>query len=515
MQEIAEPSAVTTENRPSTAGMTTKVVKGSLWTLFGQVAPLAVSLVATPFTIRLLGAEGYGVLILVGLIPTYLGFADLGMGLASTKFASEAYAAGDAGREARTVRTAAVIALCASVPVGLLVFLFSERIVTLFNVPEHLLWEASMALKVAAFTFVLNFLNSIFNTPQLTRLRMDLNTFVTSGFRILGIAATPIVIYLGGGILGAVAVLCVASLLTLAGHIYVSGRLLPPLFDITLDRNAIRPLLKFGGALVGAGVVGVLLVNAEKGILSVILSTTALAYYYVAFTLVNMMTMFSGAMVQSLLPAFSQLQGLERRQQLHSLYSRGIWMNVVWLIPISVFLALVAKPFFTLWAGEDFGRESTLPFYVMLFGIIFNVVAYLPHALILSSGRTDVIAKLYMLEIVPYISLVWLLTRSFGVAGAAAAWSIRAIVDAALMFGIANRIVGVEFQWRRSKPFLAACALILTPTPFALLNQEMMVFAIPLVIAASLVYIVIVWRTLLLNDELTWLSKRFYGKLRR
>src|SRR4029079_17936834 len=98
---------------PSTAGMTTKVVKGSLWTLAGQVAPIAFSFVATPFTIRLLGAEGYGVLILVGLIPSYLGFADFGMGLGSTKFASEAYAAGDGEREARIVRTAALIAFLA------------------------------------------------------------------------------------------------------------------------------------------------------------------------------------------------------------------------------------------------------------------------------------------------------------------------------------------------------------------------------------------------------------------
>lgn len=75
--------------------MTTKVVKGSLWTLAGQVAPLAVSLVATPFVIRLLGAESYGVLILIGLIPTYLGFAAFGMSMASTKFGSEAYAEGD------------------------------------------------------------------------------------------------------------------------------------------------------------------------------------------------------------------------------------------------------------------------------------------------------------------------------------------------------------------------------------------------------------------------------------
>jgi len=34
---------------PSTAGMTTKVVKGSMWTLAGQVAPLFATLVATPF----------------------------------------------------------------------------------------------------------------------------------------------------------------------------------------------------------------------------------------------------------------------------------------------------------------------------------------------------------------------------------------------------------------------------------------------------------------------------------
>jgi len=48
--------------------MTTKVVKGSLWTLAGQVAPLGVSLVTMPFVIRMLGAESGGVLILVGLI---------------------------------------------------------------------------------------------------------------------------------------------------------------------------------------------------------------------------------------------------------------------------------------------------------------------------------------------------------------------------------------------------------------------------------------------------------------
>ncbi|MBK7801073.1 MAG: oligosaccharide flippase family protein [Chloracidobacterium sp.] len=118
--------------------MTTKVVKGSLWTLAGQVAPLGVSLFTTPFVIRLLGSEGYGVLILVGLIPTYFAFADFGMGIASTKFASEAYAAGDSEKEARTVRTAALIALIVSLPVAAAIFIFSNAAIAAFNVPAHL-----------------------------------------------------------------------------------------------------------------------------------------------------------------------------------------------------------------------------------------------------------------------------------------------------------------------------------------------------------------------------------------
>ncbi|HCA58975.1 MAG TPA: hypothetical protein DEP46_13465, partial [Blastocatellia bacterium] len=146
------------------------VVKGSLWTLAGQVAPLAVSLVATPFVIRLLGAESYGVLILIGLIPTYLGFADFGMSMASTKFGSEAYAEGDEEKEARIVRTAALIALMTSVPVAAALIIFASPVIALFNVPEALQAEAVTALRIAAVTFVINFLCGIFNTPQLARL---------------------------------------------------------------------------------------------------------------------------------------------------------------------------------------------------------------------------------------------------------------------------------------------------------------------------------------------------------
>ncbi|KXK07286.1 MAG: polysaccharide biosynthesis protein [Acidobacteria bacterium OLB17] len=494
---------------PSTAGMTTKVVKGSLWTLAGQVAPLGASLIATPFTIRLLGSEGYGVLILITLIPTYLGFADMGMSIASTKFGSEAYAAGDPEREARTVRTAALIALCAAIPVAIVVFFASAKLVTLFNVPEHLLWEASMALKVAAVTFVVNFMNQIFNTPQLDRLRMDLNTFVTSGFRILGVIATPIVIYLGFGILGAVTVLLVAALLTLAGHIYTSGRLLPELYSLTLDRTIIRPLLKFGGPLALAAVASLTLLNAEKGILPMLVSVEMLAYYSVAFTFASMAIMFGNSLVQSLVPSFSQLWSTGRNPELEELFLRAVFLNLIVLVPGLVVLAVASRTFFSAWAGPSFGENSTHPFFILLGGLLFIIPSYVPFSLLLSMGKSNLFAKLYLIELIPYFVMLYFLTRAFGILGAAAAWAILGTFNGLFYFRLTlpTMELSASLPTERIKWLLIA-VLTLVPGLGAFSVLGMSKVTVATVGSTLAVYGVIVGFKVLTLHERTWLLKK-------
>ncbi|MFL6373586.1 MAG: lipopolysaccharide biosynthesis protein, partial [Pyrinomonadaceae bacterium] len=173
---------------------TTKVVKGTLWTLIGQAAPLTASFVCTPILIRLLGSESYGVYVLISLIPVYLQIADIGMGMASTKFGSEAFGSGERVREAELVRTAAVITLCASTPVGLALVLFAPSVAQLLNVPIALQNVAVVCIRIASVTFVLNLLNNVLNTPQLSRLRMDLNSLVVAIPRMVGILLTPLIL---------------------------------------------------------------------------------------------------------------------------------------------------------------------------------------------------------------------------------------------------------------------------------------------------------------------------------
>ena len=498
---------------PSTAGMTTKVVKGSLWTLAGQVAPLAVSLVATPFVIRMLGAESYGVLILVGLIPTYLGFADFGMSMASTKFGSEAYAEGDEEKEARIVRTAALSALMTSVPVAAALIIFASPVIALFNVPEALQAEAITALRIAAVTFVINFLCGIFNTPQLARLRMDLNTFINAGSRILGLIATPIVLYLGYGIIGAVTVLLAASLLNLLGHLVASRKHLLTLFGLRIEPSLLPAMAKFGFGVIAAGIAGLLLANVEKGVLSSLGSVKELAFYSVAFIVASSITMFSSAMSQSLMPAFSQLNGSDPdNASLRFLFSTVVRLNIMWLLPASVFLILVAEPFFTIWAGPEFGQGSTAPFYVLLIGLSFHVITYIPFTLLMAVGRSDLIAKIYWAELLPYLLLVWTLVAQYGAVGAATAWSIRIIADCLILLFATRWLTGIRLE------LLPILRILLTGSILMVPGILMFVSSLP-ISAIGLVYLLfaglygfLLWRFVFTESEIDWLRLRFSGR---
>ena len=73
-----------------------QVAAGGAWGLGGQLAVLLATVLATPFTIRLLGPSRYGAWGLLQAALPWAALADLGMaGTVRTKFAAERYTDGD------------------------------------------------------------------------------------------------------------------------------------------------------------------------------------------------------------------------------------------------------------------------------------------------------------------------------------------------------------------------------------------------------------------------------------
>jgi O-antigen/teichoic acid export membrane protein len=252
-------------------------------------------------------------------------------------------------------------------------------------------------------------------------------------------------------------------------------------------------------------------VSAERLILTERTSVEQLGYYAVAYMLTNAVTLFGVSMAQSSIPAFSQVFSPEKREQLLTLYSRVLRISIFSLLPLITILFVIARPFFAVWAGPDFARESTVPFYILLCAMIFNLNSYVPAALVMAAGRSDIFAKLYWIELVPYILAAIVLTGAYGAVGAAAAWSLRTIMDALAFFWLAKRVGGARINSKQMYSQLAASAAVLSPP--IILTVMFSEFGDRTNVAALLVslaiYAVLMWKWILNTEEKRWLITRF------
>lgn len=501
-------AAIQVDSTETQNHVATQVVRGSLWNLGGQGAILIASLLATPFTIRLLGTESYGIFTLFNVLISSLAFADLGMGAASTRFASESYARNDLREETSIVWTCALLGLAPVLFVCLISFPLAPFLVDhFFHLASTPREAAILALRIIPLAFVARSLAGIFNTPQIVRLRLDSYSLITAGTSIIQMLLAPVLLAQGGGLVALAVLLSGMSILTALLHLLVARRLVPAIFPPRIQWKSAKPLLRFGGPIVASYVASMILMNAEKILLTTFASMSALAHYSVAFTFSSLLAIIPTALGQSLYPALSRLQADEDRAPLQKLYVRVVRGNLMWVLPVALVMCIGAKPFFTLWAGEEYGRASVVPFYILVIGLAANVLAYAPNNLLMALHKGHLLAKLNFIQLLPYLALMAVSTYYFGIIGAALIYSLRLFIDALIVFALADRYIAT------SRPFLSgerifyatACAVLLMPVAFLIYGTTAL---LPLALALTLslaIYSLLIWTKVLTSEEQGWI----------
>ncbi len=417
------------------------VARSGLWAIGGQLSVLGATLIAAPFTIRLLGPARYGLWSLLQSVLGYFRIADLGMATASTKFAADRYARGDSAGEATVIWTALAVTVMLTGAAALAAGIAAPFLVSqVLHVRSSLRPDAVLAFRLVSAAAVAYAVSASVSTPQQVRLRWGSLTVATSGPVVLQIAGAPVVLAVTAGGLPAV-----AALMTVAGaaaailNFAVGARLQPGLRRPRLAAGVLGPMARYGGALAIFGFAAIPLATAERFLLAHFRSPTVVAYYVVAAALGSLLAVIPAAVSQPVFPALTRLASQARMVEYRRLYHqvlRGVFLVVT---PSALVLAFVARPFLGLWAGPTYAAHSAVPFYVLLAGLWFSTLAYMPASQLLASGRTSTLAAINVAELVPYLLVAALLTDAFGALGAAAAWSIRATADSLVLFAVVAR----------------------------------------------------------------------------
>jgi O-antigen/teichoic acid export membrane protein len=155
--------------------------------------------------------------------------------------------------------------------------------------------------------------------------------------------------------------------------------------------------------------------------------------------------------------------------------------------------------------GPDFGRESIFPFYILLIGVFFSLLVYIPNTILISAGKSSLFAKVYLLEVLPYAVITYLLIQWAGILGAAMAWSLREIVNAITFIYFTRRHMGLSVNLGLQLRTLGAGFLVfLPPALIAFLHNNSSVWVFVTLPFSLAGYTWLIWNRFLETEEKSW-----------
>lgn len=421
-----------------------RMLRDSLLNIGGQAVPLAVGIVSLPLIIQGLGPDRFGILALVLAALGHIAVLDLGVGRALTRSVAERVARAPAEIPSLLwtgVILQSALGLLGAGAVAALAPLTVERVL---GVPVALRGEAEAAMRVLALAVPAITLSAPFRGFLEGTRRFDLLNAIAAPTGV-GTYVFPLAGVLAGvslpWIVASLVALRLLVLVLLAG---ASLATLPALRrTVAFAPAAASRLLTFGGWLTVSNLAAVVLTGADRFLIAALLPMAMVTYYSAPYDLVTRLWIVSSSVALAFFPAASALDPRRDREQLQILLAHTVRSLFLMLLPIALVLSALAPDVLTWWLGADFAVEGSTVLRLLAAGVLVNALAQAPHTILLASGRPDIPAKLHLLEAPLYCALAWWLIQSHGIAGAAAAWLVRATLDAALMF-LAARRVGVD-----------------------------------------------------------------------
>lgn len=199
-------------------------------------------------------------------------------------------------------------------------------------------------------------------------------------------------------------------------------------------------MIQYGFWIAVASALGPLLMYFDQLVISTVLGIALLPFYTIPFNALGKLALFPSSLSSVLFPTFSAMQVREDWERIDEYFVRANRYLLTTLMPILFVLYVWAPTIFSLWIGAEFASQVTLPFHILILGYGVALLAPLGGVLLEAIGRPDVITKLYLIEAPFNIAIVWILTKNFGIAGAALSYTIRATIETIFIWIVIARV---------------------------------------------------------------------------
>jgi O-antigen/teichoic acid export membrane protein len=434
----------------------------TLWNLVGSVAPMAVAAFCIPILIRGLGKERFGVLTLAWSLIGYASLFDLGLGRAVTQIVAKKLGNGEQCEVPSLAWTSLVLMMMLGfLGAAALVLLSPWLVHRALHLPVELQGETLQSFYLLGLSLPVIIVTSGLRGLLEAHQRFDLVNTLRVPMGVFSFAGPLLALPFSRSLMPVVGILVIGRLFGCAAHLALCFKIAPELGDrIAWRRADVSPLLRFGGWMTVTNVVGPLMVTLDRFLIGAMVSMAAVAYYATPYEVVTKLWIIPSALLGVMFPAFSTSLAQDRNRA-SLLYGRTVKFIFLILFPIILLTVVLAHNGLKLWLGAEFAQNSSHVLQWLAVGVFINSLAQVPFAMVQGAGRPDLTARLHVIELPCYLLALWWLIRTFGIEGAAIAWTGRVAVDALFLFALAKRFLPGKRPLRLRAALLPTMSLLI------------------------------------------------------
>jgi O-antigen/teichoic acid export membrane protein len=206
----------------------------------------------------------------------------------------------------------------------------------------------------------------------------------------------------------------------------------------------LRSVAPFAAGLAGITLLSIILIHADKAVLSGVLSLEDFGYYVLAALAASSLSRLVGPVFAAMYPRLTTLAEREDPIALSTVYHQGSQLIAVLVLPVAMVLAMFSEEVLLLWTRDGGTAMRTAPVLsLLLIGTALNGIMHMPYALQLAHGWTQLTLRINLVAAVLIGPLTYLAATTYGIVGAASMW---------VALNVGYIVIGVQLMHRRLLP---------------------------------------------------------------
>ncbi|MFC1514974.1 lipopolysaccharide biosynthesis protein, partial [Candidatus Omnitrophota bacterium] len=340
--------------------ITDKIIRNifSSWAFY--FIQLSIGFFLMPFMVSRLGAEIYGLWMLILSSAGYMYIFDFGIRGSAVKYISEYEAKEDFDTLNKVINTSWLLHIIAGLAVILIVFILSNFLQYFFKIDSHLINDFRLCFRIIGLNIGITFFLIIFMGILEGYKRQDIISGIEIAAFILQSFLIVLCIIRGSGIVSLAIILISVNVAKQAVRTILAFKICPRLrLGINfLSRATLRHIFSYSFFLFILQSLQNFLGALPNIILGALLGPIAITFYSIASRLIGYASTVLSTTSGVLVPFISSFQALDDKERLSKSFIVGSRYSYALVLFFGLTMLIMGKPFIKLWMGAKFAFTS-------------------------------------------------------------------------------------------------------------------------------------------------------------